>query len=954
MIPRSKFAKLFVALFGLLASGLIVATLTILSLDGSLPQIIKLEDYKPLLVSEVYARGGEKIGEYSRENRTLIPYAQIPKRLVQAFIAAEDDTFFHHKGVNYLAILRAFLVNLTSGEKRQGASTITQQVARSLLLSSEKTYTRKIKEILLAQKMEQNLSKEDILYLYLNQIYFGEGAYGVVAAADTYFRKTVDKLTLAEMAILAGLPQAPSAYSPTDNPQKAKARQRYVLGRMKQVGHITDKDHEAAINEPITVYLGKQYKQIAPYFIETLRQLLVQQLGEKAVLDEGLRIYTSIDFKAQSAATEAVQSGLRSVDKRQGYRGPIRSIEASEEQEKFLLATRKSLINEKAPVRVIQPDGKVEAERELTIYRKRDAKGKVISNIPDYILPGQIVEGLVIKIDDSLGLTTVRFAEGIGLIDIAEMAWARKPDSSVKAAYAPKVTKPSAVLRVGDVIFVKVVAGTFSSERLQALAKRRSTPTPNLPVFDEFAHLSLEQKPKIEGALISFDQKTSEVIAMVGGFEFVRNKNEFNRTVQAKRQTGSAFKTIVYAAALDKGYNPATLVQDAPLVYQNQDEGQDHNKTWKPHNHGQKFEGDLLFRKALIRSLNIPTVKILENISVPYAIEYAKRLGVFSPLNSDLSLGLGSSSLTLYEMTKVFSHFGRLGRRIRPTIVHKVLSKDGKAVMESMSLDKRFEKEIGEIDLLFKEKRDAWNTNRSQADASNPNDSTAATYDSTSDSSEDNSDSSSNGSAETAGSSARAASEPLPDRSAQAPESTALVKESASKQKRSHYFFSDEDQLISRDTAYVMTTLLSGVINEEGGTAGKARAVGRPLAGKTGSTNGYFDGWFVGYSPDVATGVWVGFDEEKTMGPGEVGGDTALPIWVDFMKSAHQNLPESDFLVPEDIVIANIDAQTGLLASSNSTKTIRQAFVRGTEPKKLSGSAEPEDEADFLKKDLTE
>ncbi|MES2854878.1 MAG: transglycosylase domain-containing protein, partial [Bdellovibrionota bacterium] len=322
-----------IAALGFLAIAGIAAAL--ISFSSSLPQIIKVDDYKPLLVSEVYARGGEKIGEYYRERRILTPFDKMPKRVIDAFIAAEDGTFFEHGGVNYVAIVRAFLVNLTSGEKRQGASTITQQVARSLLLSSEKTYTRKVKEILLAQKMEENLSKQDILFLYLNQIYFGEGAYGVAAAADTYFRKTPDQLNLEEAAILAGLPQAPTSYSPIKYPLKAKARQRYVLGQMRSNGAITKEEYEKAINAPITVYVSKDDKQITPYFIETLRQMLVQSIGEKALLDEGLKIHTSIDYAAQVAANKSVQEGLRGLDKRQGYRGPLKNLATPEEQEQF-------------------------------------------------------------------------------------------------------------------------------------------------------------------------------------------------------------------------------------------------------------------------------------------------------------------------------------------------------------------------------------------------------------------------------------------------------------------------------------------------------------------------------------------------------------------------------------------------------------------------------------------
>ena len=908
--------KIIIGVLVLCLVGVAAVAAMLMKIDADLPQMIKVEDYKPLLVSEVYARGGEKIGEFFRENRTVVPFEKIPKNLVNAFLAAEDDTFFQHGGINYVAIARAALVNFMSGEKRQGASTITQQVARSIILQqTEKSYIRKIREIMLSYKMESHLSKQEILYLYLNQIYFGEGAYGVVAAADTYFRKPIDQLTLAEMAILAGLPQAPSSYSPTDHPQKAKARQKYVLSRMATVGFVSKEEAETAMNEPVTVYLSKDYKQVAPYFVETIRQLLVQQVGEKAVLDEGLRIYTSIDFKMQQEATKQVQEGLREVDKRQGYRGPSKNLATKEEQEQFLLATRKKLMNEKAPVRIIKPDGNVEPEKKLETFRKRDASGAIVSNIPDYVSKDQIVDALVTRVDDTLGLVTVRFAEGVGLIDLEEMNWARKPDPAVNYDYAQKLTKPSQALKPGDVILVRVVNDTFSSERIakeaaDKIKKNKGKPLPTgLPKFNEYAHLRLEQEPIAEGALLSFDQKSGEVTSMVGGYKFVRNQNEFNRTIQAKRQTGSSFKTIVYASALDKGFSPATPVQDAPIVYENKDdgmgsEGQGDIKTWKPHNHGQKFEGDILFRRALVRSLNIPTIKILEAVGVPWVIDYAKRLGVFSPMNADLSLGLGSSSLTLYEMTKVFSHFGRLGKRITPTILHKVLDKDGKVILDSVSLDKRFEKEIAELDNYFAEKKKEL-AEKKKADDKGPT-------------------------------------------LANAPGDDPI------KPTEPNLFFKDPDQLISPQTAYVMTTLLQAVINEPGGTAGRAAALGRPAAGKTGTTNGYFDAWFVGYTAQIATGVWVGFDQEKSLGPGEVGGRAALPIWLEYMKAAHKDLPVLDFQVPPGIVFANIDNETGKLASGSSTSVAKQAFISGTEPTIDSKSSSREDETDFLKKDLTD
>lgn len=894
-------ALVFVAVAG--------AALYLVSLSSSLPQMIKIEDYKPLLVSEVYARGGEKIGEYFRENRTIVPYEKIPKRLVQAFLAAEDDTFFQHGGINYLAILRAFAVNLASGEKRQGASTITQQVARSLLLSAEKTYTRKIKEILLSYKMEQHLTKEEILFLYLNQIYFGEGAYGVAAAAETYFRKPIDKLSVAELAILAGLPQAPSSYSPNDHPDKAKARQRYVLSRMAATGSITSEEAKKAVAEPVMVYVAKEYKAVAPFFVETLRQLLVQELGEKAVLDEGLRVYTSLDYKAQQEAQNQVRAGLRELDKRQGYRGAIRNIAKADEVQPFLVKERKHLLNLKSPYRVITPEGKFQDDRPF----------QQVKGLPDYLSKGQILKGIVTQVDDTAGLTYVKFAESQGLIDIADMGWARKPDPQVNYDHAQKITKPSQALKVGDVIEIKIVADKFTpSARMTkeiAEAKKKGAKPLQLPDFNDYAQATLEQQPVTQASLLSFDQSTGEVIAMVGGYEFKKNENEFNRALQAKRQTGSSFKSIVYAAALDKGFTPTTPILDAPIVYDvttESSEGQEEQKTWKPQNHGNKFAGDILFRNALVRSLNIPTIKILESIGVPWALDYAKRLGLFSPLNPDLSLGLGSSSVTLYEMTKAFSQIGRLGKRTRPLVVHRVLDKDGKAILQSLNLDKRFEKELGDLERQFEERRQTYLSEKAtQAGASGADPAIVP----------------------------------------------AAAIEDSSKRKAPHIFFDDPDQLISPQTAYVMTTLLSATVSEEGGTGGRARALGRPVAGKTGTTNGYFDAWFVGFTPQVATGVWVGFDEERTLGPGEVGGRAALPIWLEYMKFVHKDLPVLSFVVPPGVVFANIDNQTGKLASASSKQVVNQAFIQGTEPKELNGapsSGGGKDDTEFLKEDLTE
>lgn len=884
---------LFIVALGLI--GIFGIYLIVKSAQSSLPQLITVKDYQPLLVSQVYDRNGKKIGEFFRERRTLVPYEKIPKNLINAFLAAEDDQFFEHKGINPQAIFRAALANLRAGRSVQGGSTITQQVAKTLMLSSEKTMTRKLRDILLAIEMEKNLSKEEILFLYLNQIYFGQGAYGVEQAAQVYYRKPASKLTLPEMAILAGLPQAPSRYSPVKNPLRAKERQIYVLHRMADVGFITKDEAESAIKEHVKVYVRENYEEFAPFYLETVRQVLVSQLGEDMVLDKGLRIHTSLDLTKQLAAQDSVTAGLKSLDKRQGYRGAIRNISDEATAQEYLKEEQKKLISDFTPERIILPDGKF-----ADIFPKKEAKD-ILEHplLPAYIKLKDSVQGVVEKIDDKLGLVYVKLPETQGLIDIETMAWARQPDSEVRADLGT-IKKPSEALKKGDVILVKIAADKFSSDRLLASTKKKA-PTEPLPDFSKYLGLELDQEPLVEGALISFDQQTQDVLAMVGGSDFA--KSEFNRAIQAPRQTGSAFKAIVYASALDKGYTPATPIMDAPIVFEeggspNDAEGQGDPKVWKPSNHSKSFGGDILFRNALVQSLNIPTVKIIEDVGVPWATNYARRLGIYSPLNPDFTLALGSSSVTLYEMTKVFSEFGRLGKRISPLLIHKVEDASGKSLMQTMTLDSRFDKEIKTISDDFEQRRKAF--------LETPKENTEGTQ----------------------------------------PDTPKQVKIDE------NIFFEDPDQLIRPTTAYVMTTLLKGVVEDPNGTGGRARAVGREVAGKTGSTNNYFDAWFIGYSPQIATGVWVGFDKEKSIGKGEVGGRAALPIWVDYMKAAHENLPQMTFPVPEGIVFANVDSETGKLASAGTKKILRQAFVEGTEPTASSGKAE--EATDFYKQDLSE
>jgi penicillin-binding protein 1A len=883
--------------------GILAVVFAFFIIGANLPRLITLEDYKPLVVSEVYSRDGQKVGEFFREKRTVIPFTQIPPMLVKAFISAEDSTFFEHKGINITAIVRAFFANLKAGHSVQGGSTITQQVAKSLMLTREKKLSRKIKEAILSYRMEKNLRKEDILYLYLNQIYLGHGAHGVEAAAQNYFRKHVADLTLAECAILAGLPQAPGRYTPLLAPARAKERQIYVLNRMVDEGYIKKEEAAAAANEPVKVYFREEFQEVAPFYKETVRQFLVAALGETKVLDEGIKIYTTMDLKKQLAAQDSIQKNLRDLDKRQGYRGVARNLKTAEEIAQFLVKQRDELVQKSLPYRIITPDGKEPQRPPLDLTNKAG-----LGNRPSYIALEQILDGVVTRIDSKWGLVTVRFGESQGIIDIDDMGWARKPDHT-KHHTEDVVKDPAKVFTVGDVIQIKVKSDKFASKRIETLLipknknKNKKTPPPprppELPVFDEFLALSLEQEPIAQGAILSFDLDTGDVLSMVGGTNF--KQNEYNRTIQAARQTGSAFKAIIYAAALEKGFTAATTIVDAPVVYE-EGEGQE-TKKWKPGNFENKFSGDVLFRNAIIKSLNIPTVKILEKISLDWVAKYSRRLGIFSPLNLDYTMALGSSSVTLYEMLKAFSIYSKNGKRVSPILIRKVTDATGEKVLaENISLDEKFRKELETLEAEF-------------------NASLAASQ-----------------------------ATPAPE-SAAAPVAAASPGASPAEDPNQAFKFADKDQIISPQSAYLITHLLKGVVNE--GTGGKARALGRPSAGKTGTTNGYYDAWYVGYTPHVSTGVWVGFDDERPLGKFETGSSAALPIWVDYMSVAVEDTPASDFPVPPGIVFVNMDAETGKLASAQSKRIVREAFREGTEPTQSTSETPDADEKNFFKEDLS-
>lgn len=918
--------KVVLLYIGLAIIGLFfILGVSVFFLVRDLPSLAQLKNYHPPLVSFVMDRNGKKVGEFFRERRVLVPYVHFPEHLIQAFVSAEDGQFFIHKGIHYQAIFRAFLANLRKGRKVQGGSTITQQVARSVLLSSEKTYRRKLKEAILALRIEKALSKEEILYLYLNQIYLGHGAYGVGMAAKVYFRKEVKDLNLAECALLAGLPKAPSRFSPIRNSKRARQRQLYVLQRMVEESYLSPQAAQQAAKESIKIYLKEKARKTHPYYMEIVRQILSENLGEEQLLTGGLKIQIAMDDNMQTLAQKHLKAGLKQLDKRQGFRGALKHLSSKEEIILFFQKEEKNLIRKHKQFIFIDPNEDLPEQSTLAQKQLRKNQSPVDSvlNKSKPFDVGDEVRGVVQVVSDLDQQVLVELAfKQFGIIPLENMKWARQPNPKISFKYA-KLLKPSLALKAGDVIQVKI-------ENLEYLDSILKIPVNQNISIDskKILELSLDQEPLVEGAILVFDQKTEDITALVGGYDFVRS--QFNRAYQAARQTGSVFKPIVYLAALDKGFTPADLITDAPVVYAKEEaaEGEELNvaketiknkdsiaetddtvdeesqdstdQKWKPFNYSRRFSGDILFRNALIRSMNVPTVKVIERVGIKWVRDYAHRLGLFHSLNPDYTLALGSSSVTLYEMTKAFSIIGRLGKKIHPQILKKVsLGQDH--LLDSISLDSRFVNQLQTLEREMEEKKQTFLSRSDSEDISNT----------------------------------------TPYRGVS-------------------FFFTDPDQLISKKTAFIMTTLLNGAIQEPGGTGYRARSLNRAAAGKTGTTNGYYDAWFIGYTPHLIAGVWVGFDDEKSLGIGETGARAALPIWLEFMQAVYaadlidKKIETQDFEIPEGIVFANIDNETGQLVTSRSKKVVNQAFVEGTQPTDSDEYTEIQEDQDFLREDLSE
>ncbi len=750
-----------------------------------LPDYQQLADYAPPTATRVYAGDGRLLAEYARQSRVFVPIEAIPDRVKDAFIAAEDKNFYNHLGLDPIGILRAGLENLGrlgSDRRPLGASTITQQVAKNFLLTNELSLTRKIKEAILAVRIDQAFTKDHILELYLNQIFLGNRSYGVGAAALNYFNKSLDELTVSEAAFLGGLPQAPSRYDPTRNMSAAVARRDYVLRRMEEDGYITHAQAEEARSQPLTLRTRAPTEMAsADFFTEEVRRQLVGRFGEEGFYEGGLAVRTTVSPRLQMIADRALRDGLSDYDRHHSFwRGPVAHIDLD------------------APGGWQAALAGIDPGFELFDWRLA-------------VVTGTDGEGAEIAFDDG----------SKALVPLAEMTWARRQGADGDAG--PAVRQASQVVGRGDVVLVEKIDGP-KGETLY----------------------TLRQRPAVEGAVVALDPHTGRVLAMSGGFSF--RQSQFNRATQARRQPGSAFKPFVYLAALEDGLTPSTIILDAPIAI---DQGPG-LPLWRPENYTQEYYGPSTMRVGLEKSRNLMTVRLAQQIGMDRVLDVAKRFGIDRGLGTNLAAALGSNEVTPLELTTAYAMIVNGGRHIDPYTVERIQDRHGKTVMRG-------------------DDRPCPDCQVARYDGGLPPD--------------------------------------LPD---------------------------DRAQVEDPRLAYQMVNMLEGVIQR--GTGVAAKVLDRPLAGKTGTTNDSKDVWFMGFSPDLVCGVFVGYDQPQSLGKHEQGATIALPIWIDFMRDALGDQPPVPFRTPPGVQLVQVDAQTGLLPGPDSKSVISEAFLPGTEPARSAPS----------------
>ncbi len=710
-------ARLFLILFivGLAAAGG-AAYYGYYHFSRDLPDYTLIRDFRPNLITRIYARNGQLIGEFFTERRIIVPYSRLPRQLILAFLAAEDARFFEHPGVDLLGIARAFIENVKAGEIVQGGSTITQQVVKSILLTSEKSFTRKIREAVLAYRIDNFLSKEEVLLLYLNHIYLGNGAYGVEAAAQEYYGKHVEDLNLAEGAMLAGLPKAPSRYAPTSNPVRAKERQAYVLNRMVEAGFVSVAEAQQALNQSLTFQTSRTERfDDVGYYVDYVRQLLEERYGRDPLYNAGFRVYTAADIELHKAARQAIQYGLKELYQRHGFRGPLKQLTAKE----------------------IEPF----CQHQLNYQQKHPP------------LKGQLQTAVVVQPEKGQNSLVVRFGNDYGVL----VKGAAPIDKELVAGTKQIVSR----LRLGDVIQVRLLDRATGRYQWQ---------------------VSVDPDPMAQGALVYLENRTGKVRVIMGGKDY--RDSVFNRAIQAKRQPGSAFKPVIYAAAVEKGYGPQSTLQDEPISLP----GGRGGEPWTPRNYDDTYYGPMSLASALAQSRNLPAVRLLVSIGLPPVINMAKALGLTTEIYPNYSSALGSSEVTLLELTRAYSCFPNEGQLANSIVIERLEDRDGR-ILEQEQPQLR--------------------------------------------------------------------------------------------------------QVMSPRTGKIMTELLTGVVRR--GTGTRVLVLKRPMGGKTGTTNNHRDAWFIGFTPSVTAGVWIGMDDERTLGGKETGGQAAAPIFIKFMQEALKNQPVEEF-----------------------------------------------------------
>ncbi|WP_082092550.1 penicillin-binding protein 1A [Devosia epidermidihirudinis] len=760
---------MFLAL-GAVAGGAVYLTMV----SAELPDYTVLKDYQPPVTTRVHAADGTLLAEFARERRLFQPIETVPPLLIHAFLSAEDKDFYNHGGIAFDGVIRAVRDNVLArvdgnSSIQGGGSSITQQVAKNFLLTSEQTWDRKIQEALLAIRIESTFSKDRILELYLNEIFLGLNSYGVAAAALNYFDKALYQLTLGEAAYIAALPKGPNNYHPFRRPQAAIERRNWVIDRMVENGYATAAEAAEAKQEPLNVVnrTGGSQLYLAEYFTEEVRRELAKLYGEDQLYGGGLSVRTTLEPKLQEYARQALMDGLISYDHGKGFRGPVASIELGEDWG--------------VDVSKISPLSDV-PEWQLAVVLEVEGNQAQIGLRPDRMGDGGVASDRV-----------------IGTLAGPDIKWVSKPVRDI--------------LKVGDVIYVS-------------------------PVTGKTGNYTLEQVPEIEGALVAMDPRTGRVLAMVGGFSYAMS--EFNRATQALRQPGSSFKPIVYAAALDNGYTPASVVLDAPVEIRNGD-----GSIWRPENYAQQFYGPQTLRRGIERSRNVMTVRLAKDIGMPLVAEYARLFGIYDSMQPVLAMALGAGETTDMRMTAAYATIANGGRKIVPTLIDRVQDRYGVTVYRH---DQRV---------------------------------------------------------------------------CQACEATEWHGQGEPA------IIDNREQVLDPMTAYQITSMMEGVVQRGTGTA--AKVLNRPVAGKTGTTNDYKDAWFVGFTPELAVGVYVGYDKPRSMGSSVTGGSFAVPIFTEFMQKALAGKPATAFAEPPGMTDAWINPNTGVKAFEGEA-SIKEAFKPGSGP----------------------